>query len=68
VSDLTEHNTIVVNPECITKGPTAGTYALVSVHPLKEEELIPVKSEEATHGRVYDHLMRSRTRVDVIRI
>ena len=27
--------TIVVNPEYLTKGPSGGTYALISIHPLK---------------------------------
>lgn len=34
-AEIESSRTIVVNPEFITKGPNGGTYALVSIHPLK---------------------------------
>jgi len=62
---LGETKTIIVNPESITKGPSGGTYALVSIHTLKDEELVPPPN---TNGRIYDHCMMNRTRVDIMRI
>jgi DNA polymerase alpha subunit B len=57
--------TVVVNPEYLTKGPSGGTYALVSIHPLKDEEMVPPPGAQ---GRLRDHCILSRTRVDIIRI
>ena len=66
VADLQPHKSIVVNPEYLTKGPSGGTYALVAVHPLKDEEMVPL--DDSQYGRIYDHCMITRTRVDILRI
>ena len=56
---------IIVNGGYLTRGNGGGTYAQVTVHPKSEEEM---KRGEDEEGRVRNHLVQSRTRVDIIRI
>ena len=55
---------VIVNGGYLTKGNGGGTYAQLTVHPMSEEEMTRADED----GRVRNHLVQSRTRVDIIRI
>ena len=57
--------TLVINPGSLAKGNSGGTFAEVSIHPLKEDEIrdaIIKKTETIPHN------VHSRTRVNIIKI
>ena len=59
------HGTVVVNPGQLAKGISGGTYAEMSIHPLKEADLRDAKiagKEEMPHG------VAARTHVNVLKI
>jgi hypothetical protein len=57
----------------LAKANTAGNYALISIHPLAEEEMIStVINDESTAVKIdpndapiIDHKLQKRTRVDI---
>lgn len=56
-------DSVVVNPGALTKNTTGGTFAVLDVHPLKQEQLEAVSEEEEVENAVKD-----RVRVDIKRI
>ena len=55
---------IIVNGGYLTRGSGGGTFVQITVHPKSEEEMRAGEEQ----GRVTNHLIQSRTRVDIIRI
>jgi DNA polymerase alpha subunit B len=56
-------NSVVVNPGALTKNTTGGTYAVLDVHPLKEEKIESIGDDDEVENSVKD-----RVRVDIKRI
>jgi len=54
----TDGNTVCVNPGKLAKGPSGGTYAMVTLHDLKEQ----------VEGDEFDRKTQDRIRVDVVKI
>jgi DNA polymerase alpha subunit B len=57
-------DTLIINPGSLSRGTTGGTYADVSIHPFKEDELrdAMIVNEER------DHATASRSCVNIIKI
>ncbi len=60
-------SSVIVNPEYLTKGASGGTYALISIHPMRDDELTS-ESENVQGDKVKDLKISSRTRVDIIKV
>jgi len=58
--------TVIVNPGSLAKGPNGGTFAEISIHPLKEEEL-RAQHLENTREEV-PHAVSARTAVNIMKI
>jgi DNA polymerase alpha subunit B len=57
-------STVVINPGCLARGTTGGTYAAINVHPIKRETLENAGGDDVElHHSVHD-----RTLVDIKRI
>ena len=57
--------TLVINPGSLCKGNSGGTYAELSIHPIKEDELrtaVLAGKESVAHG------VPARTRVSITKI
>lgn len=58
------HECVCVNPASLAKGAAGGTYAVITIHSLQEEEMKKAEKNE----KVVAHHITSRTRVDIARI
>ncbi|KAI8354395.1 DNA polymerase alpha/epsilon subunit B-domain-containing protein [Mortierella sp. GBAus27b] len=64
-------DTIVVNPNHLSKGQSAGTYARFTIHPLNENTLndsVMLMDTECEASLTMDHRVSERCRVDLVRV
>ena len=54
---------VVVNPGSLTKNTTGGTFALMYIHPVKDEVIASLGDEEEVENQIIE-----RIRVDIKRI
>ena len=60
-------SSIIVNPGYLTKGRVGGTYALISIHPIRDDDSSS-DSKNAQGFNIKDLKIASRTRVDIIKV
>lgn len=58
------HGSMLVNPGQLTKGIGGGTYAEMSIHPVKEDDL----RRAATFNQPLDHNIFARTSLSIVKI